>query len=235
MTAEITGRKVPMQSAMRVPIVVVLSAALCACGSRGNSSDPTPRPSLAGSWVLNAEESEEPVEQLADGRGGGGGRTPAGGRGRTGGGGRGGMGGGGRGGMGRGDDTGGMQERAAQIRAVIQSLTEGRRRIALKQSDSTVLLTYGDGTPIESLTDGKEREKAVGGMGRIKVKAEWQDGWLIVERKLEGGIKVREEFMRAPDSPRLITTTIITGLPRDLKFRSVYDRSSGSRGAIPNA
>jgi hypothetical protein len=235
MTAETTSRKVPMQNAVRVPIVVMLSAALCACGTRGNRSDPTPRPSLAGSWVLNAEESEKPAEQLDDGRGGGGGRMPAGGRGRLGDGGRGGMGSGGRSGTGRGGDTGGMQERAAQIRAVIQSLEEGRKRIALKESDSTVLLNYGDGTPIESLTDGNEREKAVSGMGKIKVKAEWQDGQLIVERKLEGGIRVREEFMRAPDSPRLITTTIITGLPRDLKFRSVYDRSSGSRGSIPNA
>jgi hypothetical protein len=144
-----------------------------------------------------------------------------------GGGGRGGM-GGGRGGAGRGGDTAGMQERAAQMRAVIQSLTEGRRRIAVKQSDSIVLLTYGDGAPLESLTDGKEREKAVSGLGKIKVKAEWKDGQLIVERKLEGGIKVREEFTRGLDSPRLITVTIVTGMPTELKFRSVYDQSSGS-------
>jgi hypothetical protein len=117
-----------------------------------------------------------------------------------------------------------MQERMERARTTIQMLTEEGSSITVNQSDSTVVLTYANGSSFEIVTDGKEREKAITGLGDVKVKAEWKDGQLVIERKLEDGLKVREEYTRGPDSPRLLVVTSVSGLPRDLTFRSVYDR-----------
>jgi len=201
-------------------IATTFTASLSACSSRGNASEPGPRPDLAGNWVRNAGESETPAERLMRGRDGG--SPPEGSRG-GGGAGRGGM----RPGGGMGGARGGgpeMQERMERARTTIQMLTEEGSSITVNQSDSTVVLTYANGSSFEIVTDGKEREKAITGLGDVKVKAEWKDGQLVIERKLEDGLKVREEYTRGPDSPRLLVVTSVSGLPRDLTFRSVYDR-----------
>ena len=55
-------------------------------------------------------------------------------------------------------------------------------------------------------------------------KAEWKDGRLVLERKLNDNVKIRDEFVRGIASPRLIVNTTVSGIAgRDLVYRTVYD------------
>jgi hypothetical protein len=52
----------------------------------------------------------------------------------------------------------------------------------------------GDTLPLPKR--GPQAHIACAGLGEVKVKAEWKNGQLVVERKLEGGTKIRDELAR---------------------------------------
>jgi len=237
----------PRLSALGIPAALAaVAAALTLAACSGNSN--VPREQLSGTWVLNESNSQNPDSVMRNAgdrrqvpRGGAGGVID-GGRGGTGGvGGRGGMGGGfgGRGGVGRGDgDEGGTRGGAlpggpgtgnlVAMRNVMRVLAEERQRVVVRQMQDTVTFTFADDFPIAYAMNGKKRKRELPGLGEVETKAEWKDGLLIVERKLEGDVKVRDEFVRGPDSPRLIVNTTISGLiGRDFTYRTVYDLSTG--------
>jgi hypothetical protein len=228
------------QDAMsRTPIAltaIIAAVALSACASSSNSR--MPQEQLAGTWVLNEADSQDPDSVLRNeggpsrvGRGGAGGAID-GGRGGAGGG-RGGAGGGMGGGMGgRGGFPGGMgipggraEVDPVRVRAVMRVLAEERQRVVVRQVADSVTFTFAADYPIAYATNGRKQKRELPGLGEVETKAEWKGGLLIVERKLEDDVKIRDEFVRGPDSPRLIVNTTIEGLVnRDLTFRTVYDR-----------
>jgi hypothetical protein len=217
---------------------IVAAGALAACASAGNSN--VPRPQLAGTWVFNEAESQNPDSMFAragnpgqrpTGRGGAGGVIDGGrGGGARGGGGRGGVGGGmGGGAGGRGLFGGaGRELDPGRIRAVLGVLAQERRGLVVRQTADSLTFTFADDFPIRYTPNGKKEKRTLPGLGETEVKAEWKDGLLIVERKLEDDIEIRDEFVRGPDSPRLVVNTTVSGLaPRELALRTVFERSAG--------
>jgi hypothetical protein len=136
-------------------------------------------------------------------------------------------------GQGRGGMAGGnmeeMQKRLAETRELMRRLAETQRRVLVEQTDSTVIFTWGTGARMELRPDGTKRKHDVRGFGEVEAKAKWEDGQLVLERSLDGGVTVTDEFLRAPGSERLLVTTRLSGsLPREFAFRSVYDREKAA-------
>jgi hypothetical protein len=109
------------------------------------------------------------------------------------------------------------------VRRVTDALRTSAVLMHIVQTDSTVAVTYADSARLVLSTDGKESTVAWPGVGDVEAKAHWGENGLVVERKLEGGIKVVETYIRAPDSPRLIVNTEMKGTLRTMKFLRVYD------------
>jgi hypothetical protein len=190
-----------------------------ACGK--SHSAPAPGVSFAGNWVLNHDLSDTPERQNSEGSGGrrrGGGIMGRGGMGRGGG-----MGGGRGGVMGGGVDP-------SEVRAAIQSMVAARAHLIVQQADTGVVVEYGDGSRLVYKPDGKERKLTPMGGAEVKTKAAWKDGALIIDRKLESGTKVHDEVTIGTSAEHLfISTTIMPAkLPREIKFKSVYDRDTRS-------
>jgi len=157
---------------------------------------------LGGEWVYNSAASQN-ADSVAAGRGVGRGQR-GGADGAIGGGGRGGGGRVGRGGMGGGRSGGGGGSfDPERIRTVMQAIAATRTALKVEQSDTAVVFTWGDGIPLPIRTNGKQTKRTIAALGEVEMKGEWKDGLLVVEQKLEGGAKLRSEYVRGPGSPRL--------------------------------
>lgn len=195
-------------------LISALLVAIGGCASAGTIADPSEQVDIAGTWVLDEDDSRMPdPARRREGEGGPPASGIPGGEMRRGG--RGGM--SGRGGMNRFDP--------AEIERVMRRVTESRARLGVEQTDSTVVLSYANGAQLDLVPDGEEREHVLTGFGEVKAKARWKDGVLNVERKLDGDTTIKDEFTRSAGSSRLVVTTKLApgGLPRELTFISVYD------------
>jgi hypothetical protein len=192
------------------------------------SAPPAAVPSLAGTWTLNKEESEDARAKLRD-RGGErpGGWTGPGGRGGMGGpgGGAGGRGGGpgsrGGGFGGRGADRdGGRDEAAGGFFEPAETLiiTQTAEEIAVDDGDR-VLHLHPDGRKIKSEGGGAETT------------TRWRGNELVVETKVERGRKVTSAYMLVPAKRQLHVTSTIEGRSGEpITVRRVYDAAPGEGG-----
>lgn len=181
---------------------------------------------LSGSWRLNRELSDDPSERMAEagsgragsgsaGEGGFGGMGGGRGGGRSGRGGRGGSGGG------RGQFSEEDRERLRRFRETALTMAE---KFTIAQSDSTVAFTFQGTSALTLHTDGRKLKQESDDLGKIEIKAKWNDGELVVERKMDGG-KITERYSHAQYSERLFVTTKteFSRMPRAIVFRRVYD------------
>jgi hypothetical protein len=198
-----------MRAAATFITLAVCGALAAACASGGGGNE-TARSVLGGEWVYNSAASQN-ADSVAAGRGVGRGQR---------GGADGGMGGGRSGGGGGSFDP-------ERIRTVMQAIAATRTALKVEQSDTAVVFTWGDGIPLPIRTNGKQTKRTIAALGEVEMKGEWKDGLLVVEQKLEGGAKLRSEYVRGPGSPRLIVlTTVSGGGPREFTIRSVYDAAT---------
>jgi len=117
---------------------------------------------------------------------------------------------------------------------VSRVLSAARGQLTVEQTDTAVSLTWRDELPLPLLTNGEKKKRTLAGLGEVELKAEWKDGLLIVEQKLDGGVRVRREFVHGPDSPRLIVVTTVSGAgPGDITFHYVYDAARPDPGPGP--
>ncbi len=94
------------------------------------------------------------------------------------------------------------------------------------QSDSTVAFTADTGAAVTLYGDGRNLKQTVGGAGDIEVdlKARWQGNDFVVERKVSGGGKVTEDYLRSRDGKQLfVIVSLDNGRGRSIEFRRVYD------------
>src|SRR2546421_7361662 len=189
-------------------------------------------PDLSGHWTFNAAQSDDPRNRTQTGDTVGGEPRAWGGGGRRGGmgGGRGGFGGGrgGRsGGAGGGGGGGGMSdEQRARMRETMQLAFQAPATLTIAQSDSTVAFTADTGAAVTLYGDGRKLKQTVGGAGDIEVdlKARWQGNDFVVERKVSGGGKVTEDYLRSRDGKQLfVIVSLDNGRGRSIEFRRVYD------------
>jgi len=194
-----------------IPIALVMSAGLN-FGASAQSTQPAPppatsgTPSIVGAWTLNKDlsDTQGTGAQSGDrsGRGGsGGGRRGGGGFG--GGGRRGGFGGGGFGGGG-GAARGGNPDDMRRMRQAMQDIMTVPDRMTITQTESTVVITTGDGITTRLSTDGKKVKDDSTGIER---KTQWSKDktQLVSEISNVGPSKITQTFA-VNDSHQLTVT-----------------------------
>ena len=192
---------------------------------RGAATQAVQHPDLSGRWTYNAAQSNSPGDMMQSGDTAGGEQRGGGGGGRRGGGfggGRGGFGGGGRGGY-RGGGGGMSDEQRARIHQTMQLALQAPSTLTVAATDSTVLLTADTGAALLLYSDGRKFKQPVEGGGDVEIKGRWQGYDFVVERKVSGGGKVTEDYLRSQDGKQLYVIVSVEGLRRSLEFRRVYD------------
>ena len=214
---------------MNATTVVLLAAATLLHGATRPPATGQ-RPDLSGHWTYNAGQSDNPRSMMerrdsaggdrAGGFGGEGGRGGFGG-GRGGfGGGRGGFGRGGRGG--RGADM--TDEQRQRMRQTMDLAFRPPAALTIVTSDSTLTFTSDSGAALVLYGDGRKLKQSVEGGGDVEIKAHWQGNDFVVERKVSGGGKVTEDYLRSQDGKQLyVIVSFDGGRGRTIDFRRVYD------------
>jgi hypothetical protein len=97
-------------------------------------------------------------------------------------------------------------------------------------TDTTVVLAYPD-RELELTTDGREQEVRLDDERTAEYRARWDDTALLVERNLDGGIRLTERYSVHEGTGRLHVLTRLEGdrLPRTIAFMRVYDRDGSAR------
>jgi len=98
----------------------------------------------------------------------------------------------------------------------------------IERTDSTVSIAYPD-HQLRLFTDGR-KQKIEGANGReVEYRARWAEGKLLLERRLDGGLLLSEEYIIQPGTGRLHVLTRLEGdrLPMPVAFVRVYDPADG--------
>ncbi|HEX4003386.1 MAG TPA: hypothetical protein VHX36_12115 [Candidatus Acidoferrales bacterium] len=185
-------------------------------------------PSLAGSWTLNKNQSDDPREKMRDAMGGGGGG------GRSGG-------GGGRGGMGagrRGGGQGGMLADFSQL-TIAQTPTSAKvtgssgHVLAICSSD-TSSPSAGAGDNSSASSDANSNGNSQGGrFESAPAPAQWQGTQLVATTQGRRGGSTTRTYELSPDGTQLYVTTKMDN-PRfqePVTFRLVYDAANSKSGS----
>ena len=189
------------------------------------------QPDLSGHWTFNAAQSDNPRDMLQgrdstgdQSRGGRGGGYPGMGGGRGGFSGRGGGGfGRGRGGGERGG--GGMSDEQRQrMHQTMQLVFDAPPALVIVETDSSLAFGSDSGAAMVLHDDGRKVTQIVDGGGDVEIKGHWQGSDFVVERKVSGGGKVTEDYLRSQDGKQLyVIVKFEGGRGRSLEFRRVYD------------
>jgi hypothetical protein len=200
---------------LTLALVIALAAAVAALPAQ---TPPTPSgaPNLPGGWTLNKDLSDQPPGR-SDGegrdsgqngrRGGGGGR-------RRGGGGFGG------GGFGNGGGAeGGTPEDAQRMRNALRDEMQAPEHLIITQSDTTVIMTAGDGRTTRLSTDGRKiKDEST----KIERKTVWDGGKLVSEINGLGRSKITEIYSVDAERRQLHVTLAIDNQAKTMVKR-VYD------------
>jgi hypothetical protein len=180
--------------------VVLLSACSGLVACSGGSGIAPSHPDMTGTWVINLEQSDRPGDQMERRRppGAPGQRPP-------------------------GEPGGERRERFQQGFAL---LLQNSVAFKISETDSTLTLAGAEGIERVLNPDGQERVRRIEGLGNVTVKTRWKGDKLVVERTLETGVKITETFELASEGRQLFLELKISGGPRTIDFRRVYDASA---------
>jgi len=194
-------------------------------------------PDLSGQWTFNAAQSDNPRDMLQgrdssgdESRGGrtGGGYPGTGGGARGGFGGRGGF-GRGRGGGSRGGGGAGMSDEQRQrMHQTMQLAFDAPPALTIAETDSSVAVGSDSGAALVLYNDGRKVTQKVERGGDVEIKGRWLGNDFVVERKVSGGGKVTEDYLRSQDGKQLfVIVKFEGGRGRSIEFRRVYDGAAG--------
>jgi hypothetical protein len=208
--------------------LAVSTAGVAACAHNASVSAPA-QPSIAGNWVLNEKDSQNPLALVAgEGRGGFGSGGEEGRGGRSGGG----FGGGrGTGGVGGGGGRGGntrvpsaileSRKKAEAVQRKLEVLTDMQKKMNITDSGSEIRIAYAIGPEMRYLKE-KDSRDSIPILGLVRSHAGQGDGEYVIQQKI-GDLNMKEQFTRNIGSTRLIVFTTVKGLLRPLEYRRVYD------------
>jgi hypothetical protein len=191
------------------PALVFAFATAVAASPAQTPSTPSGAPSLVGGWTLNKDLSDQP-QGRSDGEGrdsgqngrrgggfGGGGRRRGGG---------GGFGGGGLGNGGGAAAEGRTPEDAQRMRNALRDEMQAPEHLIITQSDTTVIMTAGDGRTTRLSTDGKKiKDEST----KIERKTVWDGGKLVSELNGLGRNKMTETYSVDAEHKQLHVTLAI--------------------------
>ena len=180
--------------------------------------------SLAGTWKLNANESDNPalklqallekgptvVSGMREGRG-----RPSTGAGRI-----------DRPESGSSGAAGASAAGAAELRSgPFARVMKPAAQILVVQTDSTVVISDDASLPQTLYLDGRKVEEPLPGAESMYTTAKWKDGKLTIERKLGGSGSIREVYVLDAAKRRLTVDAKLTSsqLQGTLELRRVYE------------
>src|SRR4051812_7672991 len=166
--------------------------------SHGQSQTIDPAKAIGGAWTLNKDLSDKPAGRPQDGEQGNG-RRRQGGSGRSGGFGRRGGGAGGVGGAG----TGISPDDRARVREAMRDVLNPPDRLTIVQTNTTVIITAGDGRVVRLATDGT---KVKDDSTKIERKTKWDGNKLVSEIGGVGAGKITETYVLDPERKQLRVT-----------------------------
>lgn len=213
-------------AALMVPASGLLGKVAVAASMRQSASQDTSaqaaKPSLAGTWKMNKEQSDDPRQKMQEAMGNaGGGQGQEGGNPNR-----------GEGRPGRGGGPGAMMAEWSQL--------------TVTQLDANVKITGASGRTLATTTPPDNSAKsnddangsgsgandnANGGQRRMPpVLGQWQGNQFVVNGRGFGGGTTTRTYELSPDSKQLYVTTKITSerLAQPVTYRLVYDKGSAS-------
>jgi len=192
------------------------------------------RPDFSGTWQLNEQLSDDPIEVMraemqrrraSETMGSMGGR----GSGMSGGGmGSSGMGGGGRGGGG----AAGQREDPMAAAERLERMNRGAEKLEITQQGSEMRIRYADGRERLFVADGKKHLRE-SGVGDLQIKAKWKgDAKLVVRSTTEQRHEITEVYEFSPHRTRLHVTISVEGKSggSSFRFKRVYERFQAEEG-----
>ena len=190
----------PIAGLSRKVTAAAAAALLAACsGASGIAPD---HPDITGTWVINLEQSDRPGDQMERERprGAPSQRPP-------------------------GEPGGEQRERFQQGFAL---MLQNSVAFKITESDTTLTLLGAEGIERVLRPDGQKRVQRIEGLGNVTVKTRWKGDRLVIERTLENGVKITETLELASEGRQLFLELKISGGPRTIEFRRVYDaRTAG--------
>jgi hypothetical protein len=193
------------------------------------------KPNLAGTWKLNADQSDNPMQKMREaqqdsGDQGGGGRRGGWGGGTGGGWGRGngGQNGGGppNGGDGnqQGEQQGGGGRRQGGMRGMSQLVIEQTPTSARVSDPSGRVLALYLASPEQGASQSSSANSSNSDANTPPV-AQWQDSKLVATQQMRNGGTTTRTYELSPDNKQLIVTTKVENkrFKQPVTFRQVYD------------
>jgi hypothetical protein len=176
-------------------------------------------PSLAGTWALNKDQSDDPREKMREAMGNSGGQ---------GGGNGGGYGGGNGGGMGRGGG-GGMGGRRGQGRGAGGEMNEFSQ-LSIDQTASSAKVTGSSGRVLALYSSGGASKSNSSDSGNSEEEnapaaAQWQGSQLVAVTQGRRGGSTTRTYELSPDGKQLYVTTKMDNprFQQPVTYRLVYD------------
>ena len=115
-------------------------------------------------------------------------------------------------------------EQRQRMRQTMQLVFDAPPALTIAETDSSVALAADSGATLLLHSDGRKVAQKVEGGGDVEIRGRWQGNDFVVERKVSGGGKVTEDYLRSQDGKQLyVIVSFEGGRGRSLEFRRVYD------------
>jgi len=114
-------------------------------------------------------------------------------------------------------------EQRQRMHQTMQLVFDAPPTLTIAENDSSVVFG-SDSSALVLYDDGRKVTEIVEGGGDVEIKGHWQGNDFVVERKVAGGGKVTEDYLRSQDGKQLyVIVKFAGGRGRALEFRRVYD------------
>ncbi len=116
------------------------------------------------------------------------------------------------------------EEQRDRMRQTMAMAFDASPTLKINEDDSTLIVTPDTGAALVLYADGRKVKQHVEGQGDVETKARWQGNDFVVERKVSGGGKVTEDYLKSQDGKQLfVIVSFESNRGRTLEFRRVYD------------
>ena len=116
-----------------------------------------------------------------------------------------------------GGTRGGMSDEQRQrMHQTTPLVFEAPPALTIAETDSSVAVRSDTGAALVLYNDGRKVTQKVEGGGDIEIKGRWQGNDFVVERKVSGGGKVTEDYLRPQDGKQLYVIVKFEGRTRPL-------------------
>jgi hypothetical protein len=208
----------PVKTGSRGPagsIGIAMTLGLFLAGLAGAPLAAAETPDLSGTWELDRELSEDPLEVMRGQRDGRRARGL-------------GSGGWGDGPEGIGGPPGGIRvdreqgKSPEEMRQKMEELRQSVERLELTQTDESVRIVFADGRE-QTFTTNNKKQSIDTPLGKGEVKARWRDGILVVRTKIDRHMTVETYYLaEGSDLLTVVVEQSLEGATEPLSYRRIY-------------